>query len=412
MIAKLIKREERRQFSVVNMIASENIASKNVMRAMASCLNNKYAEGYPGARYYGGCEIVDKVEEYACDLAKKLFNAEHANVQPHSGSQANAAAYMAVLKPGDTILTMSLPAGGHLTHGASVSQPGQIYKIVSYGLDKDGVIDYDSIEKLAMEHKPRMIVAGWSAYSLVVDFERIAKICKKVEKEHSKTSSKSKTENAKSDEKCYFMVDMAHFAGLVAADLYPNPVEWADIVTTTTHKTLRGPRGGMILCKKEFAAAIDKAVFPGIQGGPFMNVIAAKAVCFEEALMPTYKFYMQNVVRNTEYLCKALQEAGIKIVSGGTQTHLFLIDLSETKKSGKQVQEELEQKFNIVVNKNKIFNDKRSAVETSGIRVGLPFITNFKKVDKNVLDELRDVFVHVILGGSEPKTKLLKKIFK
>jgi len=392
MIFKLIKREEKRQFSEINMIASENIASRNVMLATGSCLTNKYAEGYPGGRYYAGNEVTDLVEDYARDLVKKIFFADHANVQAHSGCQANAAAYMALIKPGDTILSMGLPAGGHLSHGASVTLPGQIYKIVSYGLDENGVLNYTELEKLAKEHKPKLIIAGGSAYSLIIDFERISKVAKAVG--------------------AFFMVDMAHFAGLVAAGLHPNPMQWADVVTSTTHKTLRGPRGGLILCKQEFANAIDKAVFPGLQGGPFMNVIAAKAVCFEEAMQPTFKKYIQDVIDNTAYLCKSLQEAGIKILSGGTQTHLFLIDLSETEKTGKQVQEELESKFNVVVNKNKIFNDKRSAVETSGIRVGLPFITNFKKVDKNALDELRDIFVHVILNGPAPKIKLLNKIFR
>ena len=392
MIFSLIKREQKRQFSKINMIASENIASKDVMRAMGSCLTNKYAEGYPGARYYGGGEIVDLVEDYARDLAKKLFMAEHANVQPHSGSQANAAAYMAVLKPGDTILAMSLDAGGHLTHGAKVNFSGQIYNIVPYGLDEKGVLDYDGIEKLAKQHKPKLIQAGATAYSLVIDFERLSKIAKSVG--------------------ACFMVDMAHFAGLVAAELYPNPCIWADIVTSTTHKTLRGPRGGLILCKAELAKQIDKAVMPGTQGGPLMHIIAAKAVCFEEAMRPTFRTYIQNVINNTSYLCKALQAAGLKIISGGTQTHLFLVDLTETDKTGKQVQEELETRFKVVVNKNKIFGDKRNAVETSGIRVGLPFISNFRKVDKNALDELRDIFVHVIKGGPEPKIKILNKIFK
>jgi len=391
-IFKLIKREEKRQFSKINMIASENIASRDVMRATGSCLTNKYAEGYPGKRYYAGNEITDRIEEYAIDLAKKLFFADHANVQPHSGSQANAAAYMAVLEPGDTVLMMSLDAGGHLTHGAKVNFSGKTYNVVPYGLDENGVINYAEIEALAKKHKPKLIQAGSTAYALQIDFERISKVAKSVD--------------------AVFMVDMAHIAGLVAADLHPNPCLWADIVTTTTHKTLRGPRGGLILCKEAFAKAIDKAVFPGLQGGPFMNVIAAKAVCFEEALQPNFKGYIKNVIDNTAYLCKGLQEKGIKMVGGGTETHLFLVDLTDCSKTGIQVRDELDQKFNVVVNQNKIFGDKRSAMETSGIRVGLPFITNFKKVDKNALDELRDIFVHVIKGGPEPKIKVLKKIFK
>ncbi|MDR0462090.1 MAG: serine hydroxymethyltransferase [Christensenellaceae bacterium] len=392
MIQSLIKREQKRQDTKINMIASENMVSKNVLKAMGSCFTNKYAEGYPSARYYAGNEIVDCVEEYACDLAKKLFLCEHANVQPHSGSQANQAAYMAILKPGDTILSMSLDAGGHLTHGASVSQAGQIYKIVQYGLDANGVIDYAGIEKLAKSTKPKLIVAGGSAYSLVIDFERISKIAKSVE--------------------AYFMVDMAHFAGLVAAGFYPNPCKFADIVTSTTHKTLRGPRGGIILCREELAKAVDKAVFPGVQGGPLVHIIAAKAVCFEEALQPTFKTYIKNVIDNTAYLCKKLQESGIKMICNGTQTHLFLIDLTDTDKTGAQVSQDLEDKFGIIVNKNKIFNDKRSAKETSGIRVGCAFITNNKKVDKNVLEEIADCFKTVILGTSAPKIKLLKKVFK
>lgn len=391
-IEKLIKAEERRQFTKVNLIASENLASNAVMQALGSCLTNKYAEGYPNARYYGGCEVVDQVESHAINLAKQLFGAEHANVQPHCGSAANMAAYMAVSKPGDTILSMSLDAGGHLTHGAKVSFSGQLYNIVPYGLDKDGILDYEGIEKLAKQHKPKIIVAGGSAYSLIIDFARIAKVAKEVG--------------------AAFIVDMAHFAGLVAAGLYPNPCEFADIVTSTTHKTLRGPRGGLILCKAEFAKAIDKAIFPGIQGGPLLHVIAAKAVCFEEALHPSFKKYQQDVIDNARYLCEGLKESGLKIVSGGTETHLFLVDLTESKKSGREVQDELGAKYNVVVNKNKIQGDKRSAVETSGIRIGLPFITNFKKVNKNALDELRDIIVAVVKDAPAPKVKILNKIFK
>jgi len=390
-IEKFIRAEERRQFSKVNLIASENLASQDVMQAMGSCLTNKYAEGYPGARYYGGCEVVDEIESHAINVAKKVFGAEHANVQPHCGSAANMAAYMAVAKPGDTILAMNLDAGGHLTHGAKVSFSGIIYNFVHYGLDERGVLDYAAIEKLAKQHKPKVIVCGGSAYSLVIDFARVAKVAK--------------------DVGAMFMVDMAHFAGLVAAELHPNPCEFADIVTSTTHKTLRGPRGGLILCKSDLAKAIDKAIFPGIQGGPLLNVIAAKAVCFEEALHPSFKEYQQNVINNTKYLCNGLIEAGLKIVSGGTQTHLFLIDLTDSTKSGREVQDELA-KYNIVVNKNKIQGDKRSAVETSGIRIGLPFITNFKKVNKNALDELRDIIVAVVKDTPVPPAKLLNKIFK
>ncbi len=391
-IQKLIKKENKRQWQKINLIASEYIASKHVMRAMGCCLTNNYAEGYPGERYYSGCEVVDEVENYCRELACKVFEAEHANVQPHSGSSANMAVYFATIKPGDTILSMSLDAGGHLSHGAKVSFSGKLYNVVNYGLDEKGVIDYKNLEKLAKENKPKIIVAGCSAYSLIIDFERIAKIAKSVG--------------------AIFMVDMAHFAGLVAAGLYPNPVKYADIVTTTTHKTLRGPRGGMILCKQEFAKAIDKAVFPGIQGGPLMNIIAAKAVCLEEALTPAYREYMSKVARNANYLCEELKKEGIKIVSGKTETHLFLIDLRDTNKSGKQVQDELEQKFGIVTNKNKIQDDPRTAVETSGIRIGLPFITNLKKVDRNVLDEIKDCIVAVVLDKPTPVLRYIPKVFK
>ena len=391
-VEKLIRAEHKRQFSKINLIASENLASEAVMAAMGSCLNNKYAEGYPGARYYGGCEVVDRVENYARDLVKRIYGAEHANVQPHCGSSANMAAYMAVLKPGDTILATSLDAGGHLTHGAKVSFSGQLYNIVSYGLDKDGVLDYAAIEKLAKLHKPKLIVAGCSAYSLIIDFARIAAVAKGVG--------------------AIFMVDMAHFAGLVAAGLHPNPCEFADIVTSTTHKTLRGPRGGLILCREQYAKAIDKAVMPGVQGGPFMHTIAAKAVCFEEALSPSFKKYQQDVLNNTRYLCEGLKAAGLKIISGGTETHMFLVDLTDSKKSGRDVQDELEAKHNIFVNKNKIAGDKRSATETSGIRIGLPFITNFRRVDKNALDELRDIIASVVKDLPAPKVRYLNKIFR
>ena len=391
-IDKLIRNEEKRQRGKVNLIASENIASNAVMRAQGSALTNKYAEGYPGARYYGGCEVVDEIENYARDLVCELFEAEHANVQPHCGSSANMGVYFAMLKPGDTILAMSLDAGGHLTHGAKVSFSGQLYNFVHYGMDKNGVIDYAEIEKLAKEHKPKLIVAGGSAYALIIDFARLAEIAKAVGS--------------------LFMVDMAHFAGLVAADLYPNPCKYADFVTSTTHKTLRGPRGGLILCKQEYAKAIDKAIMPCLQGGPLMHVIAAKAVCFEEAMTPAFRRYQQNVIDNAKYLAEQLKEAGVKLISDGTETHLILIDLTDSGRSGKEVQEELDAKYNIVVNKNKIQGDKRSAMETSGIRIGLPFITNFRGVNKNALDELVACIVNVIKNEPPIKVKLLNKIFK
>jgi glycine hydroxymethyltransferase len=391
-IEKLIRAEARRQFSKINLIASENLASPAVMAAMGSCLNNKYAEGYPGARYYGGNEVVDQVENYARDLVKHIYGADHANVQPHCGSSANMAAYMAVLKPGDTILSMSLESGGHLTHGAKCSFSGQLYNVVHYGLDANGVLDYAAIERLAKQHKPKLILTGGSAYSLIIDFARIAKIAEETG--------------------AIFMVDMAHFAGLVAAGLYPNPCEYADIVTSTTHKTLRGPRGGLILCKQQYAQAVDKAVFPGTHGGPFMHVIAAKAVCFEEALSPAFKKYQQDVIDNTRYLCEGLKKAGLKIISGGTETHLFMVDLSDNKKNGRDVQDELSAKYNIIVNKNTIQGDKRGVIRTSGIRIGLPFITNFPRVNKNALDELRDIIAAVVKDTPAPKIKYLNKIFK
>jgi len=391
LIPKLIKLEQLRQIGEVNLIASENLSSREVQRAVGSPLAHKYAEGYPGRRYYGGCEYVDQVENHAINLAKKIFHADHANVQPHSGSSANMGVYMALLQPGDTVLAMGLDSGGHLTHGAGVSFSGKLYNFIHYGLDAEGILDYAALETLAKKHKPKMIIAGGSAYSMIIDFERIRKVADSVG--------------------ALFMVDMAHFAGIVAAGLHPNPMEHADVVTTTTHKTLRGPRGGMILCREKYAAAIDKCIFPGIQGGPLMNEIAGKAVCFEEALTPQYRVYMQAVVNNSAYLCNKLKEHGIKIISGGTQTHLFLVDLSDSQKSGKQVQEELGN-LRIVVNKNKIQGDKRSAVETSGIRIGTPFITNFKKVDRNALDELASIIAAVINDTEVPKKKLLTKIFK
>ena len=389
-IKELVAKEYERQMSEINLIASENISSKDVQAAVGTCLAHKYAEGYPGKRYYGGCHVVDEVENYARDLAKQIYGAEHANVQPHSGSSANMGVYMALLKPGDTILAMGLDSGGHLTHGAGVSFSGQLYNFVHYGLDKDGVLDYSQMEALAKQHKPKLIIAGGSAYSLVIDFAYFQRVAKEVG--------------------AIFMVDMAHFAGLVAGGQHPNPMEWADVVTTTTHKTLRGPRGGMILCKEKYAKAIDKCVFPGIQGGPLMNEIAGKAVCFEEALGDEYKKYIERVIHNADYLCKKLQENGIKIISGKTQTHLFLVDLSDTEKSGQQVQEELSA-LNIVVNKNKIQGDKRGAIQTSGIRIGTPFISNFKKLNDEALDELANIISAVILGKKVPSKKLLNEIF-
>ncbi|MCL2846398.1 MAG: serine hydroxymethyltransferase [Firmicutes bacterium] len=391
LIQKLIKQEERRQRGEINLIASENISSKAVQAAVGSPLAHKYAEGYPGKRYYGGCEVVDQVENHAIELLKKIYGCDHANVQPHSGSSANMGVYMALLKPGDTVLGMDLDSGGHLTHGSPVNFSGQLYKFIPYGLDENGVLDYAEFEKLAKKHKPKMITVGASTYSLIIDYERMAKVAKEVG--------------------AIYMVDMAHYAGLVAGGQHPNPCQWADVVTSTTHKTLRGTRGGIILCKEEHAKAIDKAIFPGIQGGPLMNEIAGKAVAFEEALTPAYKVYIQKVIQNADYLCKRLQEHGLKIISGGTQTHMFMVDVRDSGKSGLEIRNEL-MKHNIVVNQNRIAGDQRSAMQASGIRIGTPFITNFKKVDFRALDELAAVIAAVCQNRPVPPMKLLPKIFK
>ncbi len=347
--------ELKRQKRNIELIASENIVSPAVMAAMGSVLTNKYAEGYPGKRYYGGCECVDVVEEIARDRAKQLFGAEHANVQPHSGAQANLAVYFALLNPGDTVLGMNLAHGGHLTHGSPVNLSGKYYNFVPYGVDDvTHRIDYDKVAALALEHKPRMIVAGASAYPRVIDFARLSEIAKKVG--------------------AYFMVDMAHIAGLVAAGLHPSPVPYADVVTTTTHKTLRGPRGGMILCREEYAKAIDKAIFPGTQGGPLMHVIAGKAVCFGEALSDEFKAYQKNVVANAQTLAAALTKRGIDLVSGGTDNHMMLVDLRSVGVTGKELEKHLDEVY-ITVNKNAIPNDPQSPFITSGIRVGTPAVT-------------------------------------
>ena len=354
-VAAAITAEFERESRGIELIASENVVSEEVMLAAGSILTNKYAEGYPGRRYYGGCSCVDVVENIARERAKKLFGAEHANVQPHSGSQANTAVYVSLLKPGDTVLGMSLADGGHLTHGSPVNLSGLYYNFVSYGVDPvTHYINYDEVERLAKEHKPKLIVAGASAYPRVIDFERFAKIAKEVG--------------------AYFMVDMAHIAGLVAAGLHPNPVEYADIVTTTTHKTLRGPRGGMILCREELAKQIDKAIFPGIQGGPLMHVIAAKAVCFGEALQPEFKEYQKNVVNNCRVLAESLVEEGFDLVSGGTDNHLILVDLRNMNITGKEFEHRLDDVF-ITANKNAIPNDPQSPFITSGIRLGTAAVT-------------------------------------
>lgn len=351
----IIEMESRRQNHNIELIASENFTSKAVMEAMGSCLTNKYAEGYPDKRYYGGCEEVDKVEKLAIERLKTLFKAEHANVQPHSGSQANMAVYLSVLNPGDTILGMNLSHGGHLTHGSPVNFSGRLFNFISYGVNKETeLIDYDELRNLAIVHKPKMIVAGASAYSRIIDFERIKSICDEVG--------------------AYFMVDMAHIAGLVAAGYHPSPVPYADFVTTTTHKTLRGPRGGAIICKEKYAKNLDKAIFPGIQGGPLMHIIAAKAVCFGEALKPEYKEYINQVVKNAKVLEEELKKYNFRIVSGGTDNHLLLIDLTNKDITGKDA-EKLLDSVGITVNKNTIPFETKSPFITSGIRIGTPAVT-------------------------------------
>ena len=368
--------ETERQEAHIELIASENYASPRVLQAQGSQLTNKYAEGYPHKRYYGGCEYVDIAEDLAIARAKELFGADYANVQPHAGSQANAAVFLALLNAGDTILGMSLAHGGHLTHGAHVSSSGKLYKAVQYGLHPEtGVIDYDQAEALALEHKPKLIIAGFSAYSGIVDWQRFRDIADKVG--------------------AYLMVDMAHVAGLVAAGLYPNPVPVADVVTTTTHKTLAGPRGGLILARKneEIEKKLNSAVFPGGQGGPLMHVIAAKAVAFKEALQPEFKVYQQQVLKNAVAMCDAMISRGYKIVSGGTQNHLFLMDLIDKDITGKEADAWLGQ-AHITVNKNSVPNDPRSPFVTSGLRIGTPAITRrgFKEAEaRAVADMICDV---------------------
>ena len=354
-VQEMIELELGRQRNKLEMIASENFVSQAVMEAQGSVLTNKYAEGYPYKRYYGGCEYVDMVEELAIERAKQLFGAEHVNVQPHSGSQANFGVYFALLEPGDTIMGMNLSHGGHLTHGSPVNVSGKYFNIIPYGVDAEtGRIDYDEMRKIAQEHKPKMIIGGGSAYSRQIDFKTMADIAHEVG--------------------AIFMVDMAHFAGLVAAGLHPNPVEYADIVTTTTHKTLRGPRGGMIMCKEEYAKAIDKSIFPGIQGGPLMHVIAAKAVALGEALQPEFKEYAKQVIVNAQTLAETLQQEGFTIVSGGTDTHVLLVDLRTVGLTGKVAEHVLDE-VGITCNKNTIPFDPESPFVTSGIRLGTPALT-------------------------------------
>lgn len=369
-IAELITAETQRQRNKIELIASENFVSPAVMAAMGSTLTNKYAEGYPGKRYYGGCEVVDQIEDLARERAKKLFGADHANVQPNSGSQANQAVFFAVLKPGDTVMGMDLSHGGHLTHGSPVNISGKHYNIVSYGVEADTqIINYDKVRAIAKEHKPKMIIAGASAYAREIDFEKFREIADEVG--------------------AYLMVDMAHIAGLVATGLHPSPVPFADFVTTTTHKTLRGPRGGMILCKEAHAKLIDKAIFPGIQGGPLIHVIAAKAVSFKEALQDDFKGYQEQVLKNAKALSKALIDRGITVVSGGTDNHLLNVDLRNMSVTGKDAEHKLDE-IGITCNKNTIPFDPESPFVTSGIRLGTPAMTTrgMKEADMEEIGEI------------------------
>ena len=362
--------ELKRQRDHIELIASENFVSETVMEAMGSHLTNKYAEGYPGKRYYGGCEYVDMVENLARDRLKKLFGADHANVQPHSGAQANMAVYFALLNPGDTVVGMNLAHGGHLTHGSPVNMSGKYFNFVPYGVSPETEqIDYDALANLVNTVHPKLIVAGASAYPRIIDFERIGQIAK--------------------ENNTLLMVDMAHIAGLVAAGLHPSPIPYADVVTSTTHKTLRGPRGGIILCKEQFAKAIDKAVFPGTQGGPLMHIIAGKAACFGEALKPEFVTYQKQILANAQVLAQSLTKNGLRLVSGGTDNHLMLVDLTSTERTGKDMETWLD-KANITVNKNTIPNEKRSPSVTSGIRVGTPAITSrgFVESDMQIIGEL------------------------
>lgn len=385
-VGKAMEAELKRQKRNLELIASENIVSPAVMAAMGSVLTNKYAEGYPGKRYYGGCECVDVVETIAIERAKKLFGAEAANVQPHSGAQANMAAYSAILEPGDVVMGMNLAHGGHLTHGSPVNASGKLYKFVPYGVNDDGFIDYDEFEKTANEIKPKLIVAGASAYPRVIDFERIGKIAKAVG--------------------AYFMVDMAHIAGLVAAGLHPSPVPYADIVTTTTHKTLRGPRGGLILCKEELAAAINKAIFPGNQGGPLMHIIAAKAICFGEALDPSFKVYQENIVKNAAALAKGLMSRGINLVSGGTDNHLMLVDLRSLGITGKELEKRLDEVY-ITANKNAIPNDPEKPFVTSGIRLGTAAVTS-RGLNEEDMDKIAE-FIYLCATDFENSAEKIKQ---
>ena len=388
-IYKVFEQELNRQQTHLELIASENFVDEAVLEASGSILTNKYAEGYPGRRYYGGCEFVDIAENLAIERAKKLFGAEHVNVQPHSGSQANAAVYFAMLQPGDTILGMSLDHGGHLTHGSPVNFSGKTYHFVSYGVSKDtGYIDYEQVREQALKHKPKMIVAGYSAYTRILDFEKFRQIADEVG--------------------AYLMVDIAHIAGLVATGVHPSPVPMADFVTTTTHKTLRGPRGGMIMCKEQYAKQIDKAIFPGTQGGPLMHIIAAKAVAFELALQPEFRTYCQQIVSNAKALAAALVENGIQLVSGGTDNHLMLIDLRGTGKTGK-VAETLLHSANITTNKNAIPFDPEKPFVTSGIRIGTPAVTT-RGMKEEDMKTIALCIAEVIKQGEQAVPQVKEKV--
>ncbi len=393
-----IEKEITRQKNTIELIASENFVSRAIMEAMGSPLTNKYAEGYPGRRYYGGCEYVDIVENLAIERAKKIFNADHANVQPHSGAQANTAVYFAALNIGDTVMGMNLSHGGHLTHGSPVNISGKYFNFVPYGVNKETqLIDYDNVMELAQKYKPKMIIAGASAYPRIIDFKRFKEIADSIG--------------------AYLMVDMAHIAGLVAAGLHPNPAIYADFTTSTTHKTFRGPRGGLILCKKEYARSIDKAIFPGTQGGPLMHIIAAKAVCFEEAMMPEFYNYQEQVVSNAKSLAESLKQKGFNLISGGTDNHLILIDLRNKGLTGKEAETILDE-VGITVNKNTIPYDPETPLVTSGIRVGTPAVTSrgMKEQEMEEIAELINETLEkrenkIVLEGIKKKVKVLCEKF-
>ena len=388
-IYSLVEKELEREQDGIELIASENFASEAVMEAMGSYLTNKYAEGYPSKRYYGGCQVVDEVEELARERAKKLFGAEHANVQPHSGSQANMAVYFTILQPGDTVLGMNLSHGGHLTHGSAVNFSGRLYNFVSYGVNKETErIDYEEVRRLALEYKPKLIVAGASAYSRIIDFKKLKEICDEVA--------------------AYFMVDMAHIAGLVATGAHPSPVPYADFVTSTTHKTLRGPRGGLILCKEKYAKALDKNIFPGIQGGPLMHTIAAKAVCFKEALQPEFKEYIDRVVKNCKVLAEELVKYDFKLVSNGSDNHLILVDLNNKDITGKDA-EKLLDSIGITVNKNTVPNETKSPFVTSGIRIGTAAVTT-RCFDEEDMKEVAALINDAIENKDENLSSLKNRV--